>query len=145
MLLLKNKNLVLTIPLASQYLSTISIRFAFLIFLSGVLLSEILGGLFQTTLLTLDKSILNLDLFLSISLLPIVLYNSPRVLYINAKTDYKDILAENEGKSGIYIFINKINGKTYVGSATDLGDKKSGRLNRYYRNLREKYIRIKQI
>jgi hypothetical protein len=67
------------------------------------------------------------------------------VLYINAKTDYKDILAENEGKSGIYIFINKINGKTYVGSATDLGDKKSGRLNRYYRNLREKYIRIKQI
>jgi hypothetical protein len=45
------------------------------------------------------------------------------VLYINAKTDYKDILAENEGKSGIYIFINKINGKTYVGSATDLGDK----------------------
>jgi hypothetical protein len=87
MLLLKNKNLVLTIPLASQYLSTISIRFAFLIFLSGVLLSEILGGLFQTTLLTLDKSgpgpalagpgILNLDLFLSMSLLPIVLYNSP--------------------------------------------------------------------
>jgi group I intron endonuclease len=133
MLLLGIITLVITIPLASTYLSTILIRFAFLIFLSGALLSEILGGLFQTTLLTLDKSIVNLDLFLSMSLLPIVLYNSPRVLYINAKTDYKEILAENEGKSGIYVFINKINGNQYVGSAADLGDKKSGRLNRYYR------------
>jgi hypothetical protein len=146
MLLLEILILVLTIPLASQYLSTILIhRFALLIFLLGALLSEILGGLFQPTLLALDKSILNLDSILSMSLLPIVLYNSPRVLYINAKTDYKEILAENEGKSGIYIFINKINGNQYVGSATDLGNKKSGRLNRYYRDFREKYIRIKQI
>lgn len=33
----------------------------------------------------------------------------------------------------MYIWINKINGKQYVGSAADLGDKKSGGLNRYYR------------
>src|SRR5687767_13841880 len=120
MLLLEILILVLTIPLASQYLLTILSRFAFLIFLSGALFSEILGGLFQSTLLTLDKSILNLDLFSSMSLLPIALHNSPRVLYINAKTDYKEILAENEGKSGIYVFINKINGNQYVGSAADL-------------------------
>ena len=38
------------IPLASLYLSTILIpKFAFLMFLSGTLLSGILGGLFQTT------------------------------------------------------------------------------------------------
>lgn len=30
------------------------------------------------------------------------------------------ILAENKGKSGIYYIINKINGKTYVGSGQDL-------------------------
>jgi group I intron endonuclease len=134
MLLLKNYILVLTIPLASHYLSTIlTTDLLFIISLFLCYISEIYGGLFQTILLTFDKSILNLDLFVSMSLLPIVLYNSPRVLYINAKTDYKEILSENKGKSGIYIFINKINGNQYVGSAADLGDKKSGRLNRYYR------------
>jgi hypothetical protein len=142
--------LVMTIPIASTYLSTILIRFAFLIFLNIVIyyhiidstiLSSVLSvslgileGLFQQTSLTFeDKSILNLDLFTLMSLLPIVLYNSPRVLYINAKTDYKEILSENKGKSGIYVFINKINGDQYIGNTADLGDKKSGCLNQYYR------------
>jgi hypothetical protein len=71
------------------------------------------------------------DIFMSMSLLPIVWYNTPRVLYINAKTDIKEILDENKGKSGIYVWINKLSGKRYIGSAFDLGDKKSGRLNRY--------------
>src|SRR5690242_2100989 len=125
MLLLKNYILVLTIPLAFHYLSTIlTTDLLFIISLFLCYTSEIYGGLFQTILLTFDKSILNLDLFVSMSLLPIVLYNSSRVLYINAKTDYKEILSENKGKSGIYIFINKINGNQYVGSAADLGDKK---------------------
>jgi group I intron endonuclease len=73
------------------------------------------------------------DLIMSMSLLPIVWYNTPQVLYINAFTDIKQILDENKGKSGIYIWINKLNGKRYVGSALDLGDKKSGRINRYFR------------
>jgi hypothetical protein len=55
MLLLKNLSLVLTIPLASLKLSTISIRFAFLIFLFTMFLLNsnvyILGGLFKTTIL----------------------------------------------------------------------------------------------
>jgi hypothetical protein len=50
MTVLKLLILVVPIPLASTYLSTISIRFTFLIFLFGAYFSEILGGLFQTTL-----------------------------------------------------------------------------------------------
>jgi len=73
------------------------------------------------------------DILISMSLLPIVWYNTPRVLYINAKTDIKDILDENDGKSGIYIWINKLNGKRYIGSASDLGNKKLGRIYRYFR------------
>lgn len=114
--------LVLTIPLTSQHSSTILIidlLFIKSLFLYNII--EIFGGLFQTTFIS------------KMSLLLIVLYSTPRVLYINAKTDNKEILAENKNKSGIYIWINKINGKQYVGSAINLGDKASGRLNRYYR------------
>jgi len=53
MLLLGIITLVMTIPLASLYLSTILIHgFAFLVFLFGdfIIDSEILGGLFQTIL-----------------------------------------------------------------------------------------------
>src|SRR5437762_10980392 len=31
-----------------------------------------------------------------------------------------EILAENRGKSGVYIFTNKINNKTYVGSSVNI-------------------------
>jgi len=54
-----------------------------------------------------------------LSLLPYVLYNTPKKLYINALEERDQILNENKGKSGIYIFINKINSKRYVGSAKD--------------------------
>lgn len=53
--------------------------------------------------------------------------------YINAKADRNVILDYNKGKSGIYLWHNKITGKIYIGQATDLGDRKKGRLNRYYR------------
>lgn len=70
--------LVLTIPLASTYLSIILIPD--LLFIEPLLLcyiTKVYGGLFQTTLLP------------QMSLLPIVWYSTPRVLYINAKTDNK--------------------------------------------------------
>lgn len=39
---------------------------------------------------------------------------------------------ENKGKSGVYIWINKKNNKSYVGSSKNLGDNKKGRLTRYF-------------
>ena len=35
-------------------------------------------------------------------------------------TEKASILRENRGKSGIYMWKNKVNGKTYVGSSVDL-------------------------
>jgi group I intron endonuclease len=56
-----------------------------------------------------------------------------KVLYTNAFLEKDRILSENKDKSGIYIWINNINNKFYIGSSKNLGDKGSGRLNRYYR------------
>jgi group I intron endonuclease len=70
---------------------------------------------------------------LNYSLLPIAWLSTPKVLYINALTEKDDLFDENKDKSGIYIWTNKLNGKRYIGSAIDLGDRKSGRLNKYYR------------
>ena len=44
----------------------------------------------------------------------------PVAVYKNADTQKLEILQENKNKSGIYRWINKINGKTYVGSAINL-------------------------
>ena len=52
-------------------------------------------------------------------------------LYDNAELDRELILSETKGKSGIYMWINKINSKSYIGSDKDLGNKQHGRLNRY--------------
>ena len=52
----------------------------------------------------------------------------PVVVYSNAELQIEQILAENKGKPGIYIWVNKKNGKSYVGSAIDLKD----RLKQYY-------------
>ena len=40
--------------------------------------------------------------------------------YNNADTQKPEILKENNGKSGVYMLINLINNKTYVGSAVNL-------------------------
>jgi hypothetical protein len=53
-------------------------------------------------------------------------------IYDNAESDRLQILSDNNGKSGIYIWINKINNKSYIGSGKDLGNISKGRLNRYY-------------
>jgi hypothetical protein len=122
--------LVLTIPLASLYLSTILSRNAFLIFLSGVLLSGILGGLFQPTLFSQS-----LDVFIQVlgnlsfmeqsnSLLSLI----PIIVYSNADTAKSSILSDNKGKSGIYMWTHIESGKIYIGSAIDL----SKRFLQYY-------------
>lgn len=47
---------------------------------------------------------------------------TPVVVYENAGTflQKKEILNENKGKAGVYRFLNKINGKSYIGSGIDL-------------------------
>lgn len=55
-------------------------------------------------------------------------------IYDNAKTQRNSILEENSGKSGIYLWYNRQNGKSYIGQSVNLGDKKKGRLLRYYHN-----------
>ena len=52
----------------------------------------------------------------------------PIVLYSNAGLQKKLIKQENKAKAGIYRWINKINGKTYIGSAINIPK----RLYQYY-------------
>jgi len=48
--------------------------------------------------------------------------------YENAQIQKFDILQENSNKSGIYRWVNQVNGRSYIGSAIDLGK----RLNEHY-------------
>jgi hypothetical protein len=56
---------------------------------------------------------LNLEVLDSISFFPVIIYS-------NLEIDKAKIFSDNKGKAGIYQFINKINGKSYIGSAVDL-------------------------
>jgi hypothetical protein len=51
---------------------------------------------------------------------PVTLAIIPVRKYLDTVTQKADILKENEGKSGLYLFTNKVNGKKYVGSAANL-------------------------
>ena len=53
---------------------------------------------------------------------------SPAKVYENADTQRMEITKENKGKSAVYCWKNKLNGKLYVGSAKDL----TRRLYHYY-------------
>ena len=55
-------------------------------------------------------------------------YCFPVKSYENADTDKFQIINENRNKAGIYRWINLKNGKTYIGSSVDLGN----RLQKYY-------------
>jgi hypothetical protein len=52
----------------------------------------------------------------------------PARIYPNLDLDKVKILLDNKGKSGVYRLKNLTNGKTYVGSSTNI----SGRMSRYY-------------
>ena len=52
----------------------------------------------------------------------------PIKIYSNVSSEQDTILKENQNKSGIYMWENKINGKRYIGSAVNL----SNRLSNYY-------------
>jgi group I intron endonuclease len=52
----------------------------------------------------------------------------PVIVYSDCLEDKNRILSDNKGKAAIYRWINKLNGKTYVGSSVDL----TTRLYKYY-------------
>ncbi len=52
----------------------------------------------------------------------------PVIIYVNADEDKLNILADNRNKPGIYRWINKINGNTYIGSSVNI----SVRMYTYY-------------
>ena len=64
-----------------------------------------------------------------------ILANKAVKHYANAKIDRDSILGDNKGKSGIYLWYNRKNLKSYIGQSKDLGDPKKGRLLRYYQPL----------
>jgi len=49
-------------------------------------------------------------------------YHSIRT-YEDFLVQREQVLKENKGKSGIYRFINKVTGKSYIGSAVNLSDR----------------------
>jgi hypothetical protein len=53
---------------------------------------------------------------------------TPVKVYSNADVEKVKIFAENHDKAGVYRWVNKINGNTYVGSSVDIGN----RLYSYY-------------
>ena len=53
---------------------------------------------------------------------------TPVFVYSDLKSEKSLILKDNKGKSGIYMWTNKINDKIYIGSAKDL----SKRLRKYF-------------
>jgi len=57
----------------------------------------------------------------------------PVVCYKNADALKKEVVRDNRRKSGVYRWINNINGKEYVGSSTDL-------LSRFYSYYSLKYL-----
>ena len=61
--------------------------------------------------------------------------------YQNLDTEKNQILSANKGKSGIYMFENKINGKRYIGSSEHLARRFGEYLNINYL-IRDNYMQI---
>jgi len=128
MIILKYIFLVMSIPLASLYLSTILITdLLFIVSLLSCYISEIHGGLFQTTLSS-QSSLIFLGGSFFIGEPNLLFFSIPIIIYSNADTDKLSILSENKNKAGIYQWIHKESGKIYIGSAVDLYK----RLRQYY-------------
>uniref|UniRef100_UPI0030E0C6E7 hypothetical protein n=1 Tax=Ophiocordyceps sobolifera TaxID=94213 RepID=UPI0030E0C6E7 len=62
----------------------------------------------------------------------------PVVIYTNADTQKELIFNENKGKSGVYRWVNNINGNTYIGSGVNLTKRFS---NYYSYKLMELYLK----
>ena len=68
--------------------------------------------------------------------LPIV----PLISYNNLNLNKKNIILELKNKSGIYRFVNKINGNCYVGSSINLGSRFKYHIDHYYNHKENSII-----
>lgn len=77
--------------------------------------------------MSIEDTLLALDSSPVLGLMPIPGFK-PILSYSDPETEKAAILAKNRGKSGIYVWKNKVDGKMYVGSSVDL----SKRLRNYF-------------
>lgn len=63
--------------------------------------------------------------------LPAFAATAPKV-YLNPLSDRVEMFKDLKGKSGVYCWINKINGKFYIGSAVDLNNRINDYFQKYY-------------
>lgn len=98
-------------------------------------------------MITVYKVVIVLNLYSETDTSFLQLIVLPGFLQSHAKAYYTDLTnkevrerlsEENKGCPGIYLWLNNVTGKYYVGQGKDLGDKKSGRI---YRYLRPAYLR----
>lgn len=57
---------------------------------------------------------------------------TPAVIYFNLESEKSSIYADNRDKAGIYLWRNKINGKTYIGSSVNLTKRLKNYFNESY-------------
>lgn len=100
------------------------------------------SGKFSVYLVSEAQALRKRNTWIGLILLQLIAFNSltfikdslylslvlPVVIYINSDLKKLEIIKDNKGKSGIYRWVNKDSGKTYVGSSINLGR----RLNYYY-------------
>lgn len=69
---------------------------------------------------------------------------NPVIIYLDLLLEKSSILNQNKGKSGIYMFVNKVNGKRYVGSSLDLSKRFKNYLNFSYLLYKKESMNIKK-
>lgn len=69
---------------------------------------------------------------------------TPVITYTDIIHEKSSVLKQNKGKSGIYMFTNKINGKRYVGSSLDLNRRFKNYLNLSYLLYKKENMNIKK-
>lgn len=84
--------------------------------------------------------------FFGLILLLIINFSAltPVITYTDLIQEKSSILKQNKGKSGIYMFTNKINGKRYVGSSLDLSKRFKNYLNLSYLLYKKESMNIKK-
>ncbi len=59
----------------------------------------------------------------------------PLIIYSNTKDQKDKIFKDNKNKSGIYCWVNNVNGKSYISSAVNLGKRLKEHYRRYKSNI----------